>query len=124
MQSRRGKAATASERRRFQIIASEVGCVCCRTEGHFRPAEVNHLLNGYRIGHAATVPECEWHHRGIFPAPFTSAKAAELVLGPSRARNKRAFHRRYGTDKELLSLTNVLVDRFEATTVGARHGDE
>ena len=84
------------------------------------PADANHLLNGYRIGHEATVPECLWHHRGEC-LTGTTKRQMRKTFGPSRKLNKKQFHRHYGSDKLLLKLTDDYVKAFEAKVIGGGH---
>lgn len=112
------KTATKAEKRRMDIITREVGCIPCRQKfARYIPAECNHLLNGYRIGNLATVPECTWHHRG---ETFTGVSRAQMreTFGPSRKLHKRAYHKKFGSDSALLALTNDYVNAFEAQTIG------
>lgn len=112
------KAPTKAEHRRFDIITREVGCICCRMKfGRYLPAQANHLLNGCRIGHSNVTPECPWHHMGeCFVG--TDARAMRKAFGPSRKLHKKAFAKQFGSDAELLSLTNKYVAAFEAQTIG------
>lgn len=109
---------TNAQKRRMDIITKEVGCICCRIElGLFVPAQANHLLNGYRVGHDAVVPECPWHHMGEC-LTGTDARAMRKTFGPSRRLHKKSFTKRFGSDKHLLIITNKLVAHFEAAIVG------
>lgn len=100
------KPPTKDERARFQRL-QEMGCVCCRLfTGRYRAPDIHHLVEGgRRLGHSYTVPLCEWHHRGLPPAPW-NANLAEMWLGPSLAASKRRFVAVFGTERELLDLTN------------------
>jgi hypothetical protein len=85
--------------------------------GRYLPAQANHLLNGCRIGHSNVTPECPWHHMGeCFVG--TDARAMRKAFGPSRKLHKKAFAKQFGSDAELLSLTNKYVAAFEAQTIG------
>ncbi|MGP1667490.1 MAG: Ref family recombination enhancement nuclease [Rhodanobacter sp.] len=58
--------------------------------------EVHHLLSGNRrIGHQDTLPLCPHHHRAIGKG-----------LGPSLANGSKPFHAEYGSDQELLAMTD------------------
>lgn len=81
------------------------------------PAQVNHLLNGYRIGHMASVPECPWHHVGECLIGL-DARTMRKTLGPSRKLHKKQFRKIFGTDEELLAITNSYVQAFELLTIG------
>jgi len=114
----RPKNATKAEKRRFDIITREVGCVPCRMLFcRYMPADANHLLNGYRIGHSDTVPECLWHHRGEHLVG-TNARVMKKTFGPSRKLHKKQFRKIFGTDDELLAITNSYVQAFELQTIG------
>lgn len=114
---------TDAQRRRMDIITREVGCIPCRMQfGRYIEAECNHLLEGYRLGHDSTVPECQWHHQGIALIGIDS-RAMRHCFGPSRKLHKKAFRKRYGTDAQLLALTNEYVEAFERKIIGGgKHG--
>jgi hypothetical protein len=63
---------------------------------------------GYRKhsgGHSATIPLCIWHHCGILREGF-SLKEMEYFYGPSLARSKKRFIEAFGTERDLLEITN------------------
>ena len=92
-------AATVSERRRFEIICREIGCLVHKG----RPAEAHHLLSvGRRISHLHTIPLCPDCHTGE----------------NSTHKRRKWFAACYGTDEELLKETNRRVALFEANTIG------
>lgn len=101
-------AATKAQKRRFEIAAREIGCICCRKQGWAEgvPAQMHHLhdpATGKRRGHSETIPLCDQHHW--------------------EAHNmKRIFHDEFGSDDELLQLTNELVAEFEGRLVTVRSG--
>ena len=100
---------TKSQRERFRLF-QHIGCVACRKEGRWNFADVHHLLSGNkRRGHDATIPLCPWHHRGE-PAVYVPVREMETLAGPSLARTSRKFRERYGTDDDLLSYTNKLLE--------------
>lgn len=114
---------TDEDRRRFKIIAEEIGCIPCRIfHGQLVHAQVNHLLNGYRLGHQATVPECPWHHMGEC---LTGVEARQMkkYFGPSRARNKKQFAKVFGSDARLLLITNNFVKQFESKIIGGTNAN-
>lgn len=95
----------------------EIGCVVCRLRGlGFAACEKHHLLTtgrhgtGKRRGERYTVGLCPYHHRGI-GAP-TSA------LGPSYAREAKAFRALY-PDDVLLAEQDRLIAEWRTNTVGA-----
>lgn len=85
----------------------DIGCIACRMEGwQPQPSDVHHLVEGRkRLGDNYTIPLCPWHHRGVPENDMSNAEMT-FMLGPSLARNKRAFIQRYGTEKELLERVN------------------
>lgn len=94
---------------RFQ----DIGCLCCAMEGYLDvPVDVHHLVDrGDRAksgGDAATLPICPWHHRGVPPSGFTE-DTARGYAGPSLALQKKRWKERYGTEREVLELTNMLL---------------
>lgn len=112
------KTITAAQKRRMDIITREVGCIPCRMQFcRYMPAECNHLLKGYRIGHSAVVPECTWHHRGECLTGI-DGRQMRRTFGPSRKLHKKQFRRIYGTDEQLLELTNKYVKGFEQKIIG------
>lgn len=110
------KTATKAQRRRFTDLQM-VGCICCRLEGiagdgHPEPADIHHItMGGRRLGHDYTIPLCPWHHRGVGVAGLPDS-VLEAGKGPSLARSKRAFVARYGTEMQLLRMTNGHLERL------------
>jgi hypothetical protein len=67
------------------------------------PYDVQHLLSGgVRRGHLATIPLCPAHHRGVEFSP--SMHLASVARGP------RTFREIFGSDDELLTLTDRLIE--------------
>lgn len=99
--------------RRMRMLR-EVGCLACRINNNGvlgYPVELHHLLSGgRRIGHAATVPLCAWHHRGVVDT-FRGQTTAlcQQTLGYSFARNPAKFREMYGSDEELLDFANSVI---------------
>lgn len=100
--------------------ARELGCICCWLNvdrGLFRATgmavEIDHdnlggIAGAPRKGHDFTTPKCAWHHRAICRPGFTSTHML-LAFGPSLAKGSKTFRALYGTDAELLALTNRLL---------------
>ena len=87
-----------------------LGCIACRRLGYVQPADMHHLLSGtHRIGNEATIPLCEWHHRGVWNVRFRSARLARSLIGPSFALEPKKFVARFGTDEQLLKEVNELI---------------
>lgn len=105
-----------------------ITCVCCDSmKVSLRPPiERHHLVDkGYRRlsgGHQATVSLCSWHHRAA-PSWGWSLRQMYEHFGPSMKyqgppetvfENKGAFERCFGTQRELLEMTNKLLDTVSA----------
>lgn len=97
---------TKANLQRFALF-QEIGCICCRLDGRGRePADVHHLVEGgKRLGHNFTIPLCVWHHRGQIEN--MNARDATEIYGPSLANGSKPFVAKYGTEKELLEITNM-----------------
>ena len=95
----------------------EIGCIVCRLRGLGFPAcEKHHLLTtgchgtGKRRGERFTVGLRPYHHRGV--------GAPTAALGPSYAREARAFRALY-PDDVLLAEQNERIEEWAANTIGA-----
>lgn len=92
-----------AERKHLSRIA-DMGCVACLIDGYSdTPAEIHHVRQGMgmsqRNNHYKTIPLCPAHHRG--------------TLGnrvPSIHGSPAAFLRRYGTELELLTRVEMLLE--------------
>lgn len=108
-----GKAPTKAEAARMLAIR-DAGCIASRLRGlGFVPCEVHHLTIGgrhgqKRRGHGATVGLSQWHHRGVVPDGWTAERARQ-VLGPSYAREPRAFRAEFGDDDQLLAYQEEML---------------
>jgi len=102
-----------ADKSRFTALQA-VGCVCCflRSGKWGTPSDVHHLLSGgRRRGHQFTIPLCEWHHRAVPRVSYTPEWCG-LHLGPSLAKGSRAFHKMFGSDNDLLIITNQKLERI------------
>lgn len=93
-----------------------IGCIYCRKDGYVAiPCEKHHLLttglhgNGKRRGESATVGSCQWHHRGIGRGFYANGEP----MGPSYAKEARAFRSHYGSDDESLQYQNDLIEQWK-----------
>ena len=95
--------ATVEQKERFRIIKEELGCIACWLDtGYYNPCNVHHLLDtGSRRGHDFTIGLCEFEEPG--------APNHHVGNDMSIHRTKREFTKKYGTDDELLDLTNALI---------------
>ena len=83
-----------------------LGCLICRKEGVFRPAEIHHLRHGMGMGqrnsHFNVIPLCEKHHR-------TGGHGVAFHGG------SREFQRIYGHETVLLDEVQALLELSEAS---------
>lgn len=103
----KSKPATASESARMDLIGSQAfGCVPCRLDDPFMHvlATVQHVTEGYRVGHDATYGACVWHHFGDPPQR----------KGPSLANGMRPYQYYYGSEALLVQLQDWLLDQYTA----------
>ena len=93
---------------RFEAFKT-IGCIACRKHNVLNyHTECHHLLSGNkRRGHQFTIPLCPWHHRAF---THLSREQARETWGPSLAEGSKPFHERYGSDEELLKMTNELIE--------------
>lgn len=114
---------TAADEHRFRLL-HEIGCIVCAVYfGRWRtPGDVHHILCGSRRAalnqHQRTILLHPWYHRGVPPCDergrqLTNQQAYDL-MGPSLFHTKREFVERFGTEAELLEMTNALIARMEA----------
>ena len=102
---------TKAEAARFAKLKA-LGCVACRLERippDTMEPQIHHFLSGNkRIGHMATVPLCYWHHNGL---PYDGVPTAWFLanVGPSFHKHTRQFRAKYGSDAELLAMTDELI---------------
>lgn len=74
-----------------------LGCICCRQEGVYSPAELHHPLSGgRRMGHMHVIPLCATHHRAG-------------IEGVSRHPYRVAWEARYGTEAQLLQQVDEML---------------
>jgi len=106
------KPPTKAQARRLGIITREIGCVACRLKvDEYRAAQAHHIIEGgKRLGHDETIPLCPWHHVG---KDDIAPSVALARLGPSLALDKPRFVAQFGSEKELLEITNAYVTLWE-----------
>ena len=98
-------AVTKAQSERMGLIVREIGCIACFLDTDtYHEGVIHHLLDtGRRISHDHTICLCEGlidHHQG----------------NDGIHRAKRKFRGKYGTDDELLALTNWLVKTVRENT--------
>jgi hypothetical protein len=108
----RYKKPTAAQIYRFDQLKLH-GCIACKKDGYpYVPAEMHHLVEGYRLGHDFTIPLCAWHHRQVpdIPVKKPSVAKTDEIRGPSLV-SKRRFIDHYGTERQLLEEINIFLER-------------
>ena len=112
----RTKKPTADEKRRMETIKNHIPCLPCIivSDGRYvRYPEVQHVVEGFkRLGHEFTHPLCGWHHRGIILDNWTT-QAMLGAYGPSLSQGKKTFAVRFGSERNLVKLTDWLLEQFE-----------
>ena len=98
--------------------AREIGCLCCYlneqqglaaapsydTKQH---CNLGGLHGAPNLGERYTFILCAWHHCAILPEGWTTSAATDC-FGPSLAKGSKPFRARYGSDEELIALTDTL----------------
>lgn len=98
--------------RRFEQIR-EIGCLACRKRQRYSVPDVHHLNLGGKAGQKRrgdefTIGLCPYHHRGN-SLPGMDGAQSRNWLGPSLAKESRAFRQEFGSDDELLVEQNELI---------------
>lgn len=107
------------------LLVKQLACIACEIEG-INPekqcgcTESHHLnLDGKagqkRRGDAFQIPLGAWHHRGV-RLPGWSIEQMTHKFGPSLVTDSRQFRFSYGTDDQLLALTNSKLERLVPAT--------
>lgn len=111
------KAPTKSEAD-WIVACKEASCLCCviwaQATGYglapFEGNDFHHLLSGgRRRGHRFGIGICPWHHRAV-PVDGYSAAEMSAVFGPSLMNGSRPFRNAYGSDDELLTKQEKLLE--------------
>lgn len=95
------------------LLVKQLECLPCSIENVPQPfpTEAHHLnmfgLAGQkRRGDAYQIPCCGWHHRAL-RLPRMTNDGMTAIYGPSLALDSKQFRFAYGTDDQLLALTNT-----------------
>lgn len=110
-----GKHAPTVAEKAWMDAITRLGCIACHIDGHAgTPAAVHHLLRGgQRIGHLFTIPLCDpGHHQN-------GQQLGKVSRHPWKAR----FEAQYGSEMELLELTQQLVHPATPTTHAGAAGE-
>ncbi len=104
------------DKRRFLIIKSHCGCLCCLLMGWLDVhATIEHITEaGRRKGHHASLGLCGWHHFG-YCHKGTRSDYMTAEFGPSLANGRKPFEDHFGDEVAvLLPIQNYLLKRFAA----------
>lgn len=103
-------------------LVRSLPCIACEIEGvrQLLPTTEHHLnLDGKagqkRRGDDYSIPLCTWHHQARRYAKY-SEDTMTHEFGPSLALNSRQFRFAYGSDDQLLALTNHKLARLLPAT--------
>jgi hypothetical protein len=104
------------------MLVKRLPCICCEIEDVPQPSrtEAHHQnLGGHagqiRLGDKFQIPLCAWHHRGVVPEGMTKSEAT-FEYGPALPLDSKQFRFCYGTDEQLLELTNLKLARLMPAT--------
>jgi hypothetical protein len=99
------------------MLVKQLPCLACEQEGVAQPypTEAHHQNLGgkagqKRLGDAAQIPLCAWHHRGTPPAGMTRDDAT-YHYGPSLALSSKMYRFTYGSDEQQLLATQARLER-------------
>jgi len=97
-----GKCAPTMAEKAWMDSITELGCIACLIDGHpGTPGAVHHILSGgRRMGHMHTICLCQPGHH------MDGAQAGKVSRHPFKAR----FESQYGSESDLLDLTQQLVN--------------
>lgn len=94
-------------------LVRSLPCIACAIEGLAQPnRSTEHHLNAgghagqKRRGDEFSVSLCRWHHQG-YALPGMTRDQMTYKYGPSLALDSKQFRFAYGTDDQLLALTNA-----------------
>ena len=112
----KSKAATPSQKRRMEMIRG-LGCIACVLKNWPDvQCEVHHVIDGYRVGHDATMGLCLWHHRGHMSDGYEGYTRQQMIgmIGSSLAHGSQNFAEEFGSQDELLKVQDYIIERFQA----------
>jgi len=98
-----GRHLTKADKLRFEHL-QQLGCVVCWLKFGLRsPAEIHHIRGKVRPdAHQLTIPLCFRHHR----------EGSDNDTWTSRHPWRAKFVERYGSEDELLEITNIMLAKM------------
>ncbi len=108
------KKVTRDEKLRMTLIKHYIGCLPSLLRGFENGhATVQHVVEGRkRLGHRYTYGASAWYHLGDCRPGKTVAEMTDQY-GPSLQHNPRQFHEAFGTEHELIALTDRAIEIYE-----------
>ena len=90
-----------ADKKRFDQL-KQLGCVACARFGKISEPVIHHIRKhtglSLRPDHQDTIPLCPEHHN---------------MGNESIHHNKKLFEKKFGTEKQLLILTNIKINQLE-----------
>jgi len=100
------------DKERFEKL-KRIGCIACSKKGRFTDPVIHHIRKhtglALRPSHEDTIPLCPNHHN-------MGKQSVHL--------NKKLFNHLYGTEDELLKLTNIKIEELEKELLFYGKGDQ
>ena len=92
-----------ADKKRFDQL-KQLGCVACARFGKISEPVIHHIRKhtglSLRPDHQDTIPLCPEHHN---------------MGNESIHHNKKLFEKKFGTEKQLLILTNIKINQLESS---------
>jgi hypothetical protein len=106
-------AKSKAERERLAAVSS-LPCLPCLIDGFPAvPATVQHVVEARkRLGDFFSYPSCPWHHQAGMSGNVDKLTAR---YGPSLALDRREFATRYGSERQLVAITDALIRMRESS---------
>ena len=106
-------AKSKADRERLAAVSS-LPCLPCLIDGFPAvPATVQHVVEARkRLGDLWTYPSCPWHHQATGISGNVAALTARY--GPSLATDSREFQTRYGSERQLVHITDAMIRMKES----------
>jgi hypothetical protein len=74
---------------------------------------IQHVVEGNkRLGHRFTYGCCGWHHLGE-NLPGKTRHESMMLMGPSLALSKTEYRARFGAERHLVALQDLVLELFE-----------
>lgn len=112
----KSKPASAAEKKRMGLIKREAWCIpCVLNNTPNRPeTTIQHVVDGYRLGHQHSYGCCGWHHLGIQHDQEHSWSRQDMLyhFGPSLYHGKKEYENVWGEESILVELQDYLIELY------------